>query len=386
MDRRIVVAGATAVLVAAVAVPAGAQSPSAATGGWTVLAQGLDAPRGITIAPDGTLYVAETGEGGTETVPVSVRGATPMVGATAGITTIKDGTVARVVDGLPSILAGNEILGPSDVAIKDDGTLVVPFPLGGGPEFRDAVPAPYNEHLGWLTTIAADGTITGVADLVAWEAANNPDAADPGSSIDSNPNGVALLPDGGTLVTDAGGNDLLWVGADGQVILVATFPPTFNPAPTDPTASADPNASPVMIPTQAVPTAVAVGPDQAMYVSFLTGFPFPLGGSSVLKVQQDGTSEVYASGFTNVIDLAFGPDGTLYVLEIFHNSMLPIALGVGSDVSGGLWSVPPGGGEPTLLSTDLMMPGGIAVGDDGTLYVTTGASIPNAGSVVSWKP
>ena len=28
----------------------------------------------------------------------------------------------------------------------------------------------------------------------------------------------------------------------------------------------------------------------------------------------------------------------------------------------------------------------IAIGEDGTIYVTTGASIPNAGSVVSWKP
>ena len=56
------------------------------------------------------------------------------------------------------------------------------------------------------------------------------------------------------------------------------------------------------------------------------------------------------------------------------------------DLTGGLWSVPPGGGEPTLLSADLQMPGGIAVGEDGTVYVTTGASIPNAGTVVSWKP
>jgi hypothetical protein len=378
MDRRIIVAGATAALVAAVAVPAGAQSPSAATGGWTVLAEGLDAPRGITIGPDGTLYVAETGEGGPDKV-ATPRG-DAMVGPSAAISTIKDGTATRVVEGLPSLVIGQEVIGPADVAVRDDGTFVVPFPLGGGPELRDAVPAPLNEHLGWLTTIAADGTITPVADLVAWEAANNPDKADPGATVDSNPNGVALLPDGGTLVTDAGGNDLLWVGADGKVILVTTFPPSFNPGPTDPTASVDPNASPVMIPTQAVPTSVVVGPDNAMYVSFLTGFPFPVGGSSVLKVQQDGTSEVYASGFTNVIDLAFAPDGTLYVLEIAHNGLLS------GDVTGGLWSVPPGGGDATLVSTDLMMPGGIAIGEDGTLYVTTGASIPNAGTVVSWKP
>jgi hypothetical protein len=306
------------------------------------------------------------------------------VGTSAAITAIKDGAATRVVEGLPSIAVGappqTEIIGPSDVALKEDGTFVVPMPLGGGPELRAAIPSPLGDNLGWLVTIAADGTITRIADLVQWEADNNPDAADPGATVDSNPYAVALLPDGGTLVADAGGNDLLWVGADGNVILVATFAPTLNPGPPAPGTSPDPNASPVMIPTQAVPTSVVVGPDMAMYVGQLTGFPFPVGGASVFRVQQDGTTEVYATGFTNIIDLAFGPDGTLYVLEIAHNSLLS------GDVTGGLLSVPPGGGEPTLLSTDLMMPGGIAVGEDGTIHVTTGASIPNAGTVVSWKP
>jgi hypothetical protein len=32
------------------------------------------------------------------------------------------------------------------------------------------------------------------------------------------------------------------------------------------------------------------------------------------------------------------------------------------------------------------MPGGLAIGRDGTLFVTIGASMPNAGGVVSWKP
>jgi sugar lactone lactonase YvrE len=365
-------------LVVAGGVPAVAQSPSAGAVSWTVLAEGLDAPRGITIAPDGTLFVTETGEGGADKVPTP-RGEA-MVGSSAAITSIKDGVATRVVEGLPSIVIGQEVIGPADVAVRDDGTFVVPMPLGGDPALRDAIPAPVNEHLGWLATIATDGTITGVADLVQWEADNNPDAADPTATVDSNPNGVALLPDGGTLVADAGGNDLLWVGGDGNVILVTTFPPTFDPGPTDPSASPDPNASPALIPTQAVPTSVVVGPDMAMYVSQLTGFPFPVGGASVFKVQQDGTTDVYADGFTNIIDLAFAPDGTLYVLEIAHNGLLS------GDLTGGLWSVPPGGGEPTLLSTDLQMPGGIAVGEDGTVYVTTGASIPNAGTVVSWKP
>ncbi len=383
MDRRVGVAATAALLALSVAAPAAAQdasgSPAASSpaSAWTTVVSGLDAPRGIAFGPDGKLYVTETGHGGEDCIE-SPRGQM-CVGATAGISVIEDGAAQRVLDELPSMVIGQEVIGPADVAIKDDGTLVIPMPLGGGPELRAAVPAPINEHLGWLVT-ATDGTITPVADLVQWEADNNPDAADPGSSVDSNPNGIALLPDGGTLVADAGGNDLLWVGADGTVMLVATFPTALHPAPADPSVAPDPSAEPVMIPTQAVPTSVVVGPDGAMYVSFLTGFPFPVGGSSILKVQQDGTSEVYASGFTNVIDLAFAADGTLYVLEIAHDGLLS------GDVTGGLWSVPAGGGEATLVSTDLLMPGGIAIDEAGTLYVTTGASMPGIGSVVSYTP
>jgi sugar lactone lactonase YvrE len=378
MFRRVGVACATAILIIAAALPAAAQSPSA--GGWTVVVEGLDAPRGITFGPDGTLYVAETGEGG-ETTVETPRGPA-QVGATAAISSVTDGVATRVVEGLPSIVIAPEVIGPADVAVKEDGTLVVPFPLGGDTALRDAIGAPLNEHLGWLTNIAADGTISGVADLLAWEAANDPDATF-GNVVDSNPNSVALLPDGGTLVVDSGGNTLLWVGPDGSITLVATFPPAMHPAPPDPTASADPGASPAMMPTQAVPTSVVVR-DGAMYVSFLTGFPFPVGGASVLQVQQDGTSVVYASGFTNVIDLAFAPDGTLYVLEIAHNGLLDV-MGGGAP-TGGLWSVPPDGGEPTLVSTDLQLPGGIAVDESGTVFVTAGTLNPNGGAVLSWTP
>jgi hypothetical protein len=374
MDRRLLAVG-TALLVV-VGAPVSAQDPSPAAGGWAVLAQGLDAPRGIAIAPDGTLYVIETGEGG----PVTV--ATPRgdvrVGSTAAISAIADGTATRVVEGLPSVMLGQEVLGPADLLVAPDGGFVVPFALDGGPEMRASIPSPFGDHLGWLTGISSDGVVTGIADLLQWEVTNDPDSGDPGATVESNPNGVAAVPDGGTLVADAGGNDLLWVGPDGLVIPVAVFHPAVMTGPTaTDTDAGDSRASTAV---QAVPTSVAVGPDMAMYVGFLSGAPFPVGGASVVRVQQDGTSEAYATGFTTIIDLAFGRDGTLYVLEITHSGLLS------GDPTGGLWSVPPGGGQPTLLSTDLRMPGGIAIGRDGTLYVTTDTSLPNGGSVVSWKP
>ena len=43
---------------------------------------------------------------------------------------------------------------------------------------------------------------------------------------------------------------------------------------------------------------------------------------------------------------------------------------------GGLWKVPAGGGTPELITDALPMPGGVAVGADGTVYVTTCAVCP----------
>ncbi len=72
----------------------------------------------------------------------------------------------------------------------------------------------------------------------------------------------------------------------------------------------------------AVPTGVVSGPDGAYYVSQLTGFPFPPGEAKIFRVDpRSGEYTTYAKGFTNVMDLDFGRDGTLYVLEIDSDSL-----------------------------------------------------------------
>ena len=73
---------------------------------------------------------------------------------------------------------------------------------------------------------------------------------------------------------------------------------------------------------QAVPTSVVRGPDGAYYVGTLTGFPFQPGAARVFRVVPGKAPKIYATGFTNIIDLAFGPDRKLYVLEIAHNGLL----------------------------------------------------------------
>lgn len=305
-------------------------------------------------------------------------------GLTGGVSKIVDGQPTRVADGLPSMSTATDVIGPSDVSVGADGTLS--FTVGGGGDVtkRGGLPPELGDNIGWLLEVDSAGTISKVADVLAFETANDPDAGAPGAAIDSDVNSVAALT-AGYLVADAGGNDLLMVDADGKVSLVAVFPVSFQPAPPDPTQSPAPGASPQMIPMQAVPTSVAVGPDGAYYVGLLTGFPFPKGLASVMRVEPGEEPTVYATGFTNVMDVAFAPDGTLYVLEIAHDGLLSATSG---PPAGGLWKVPAGGGTPELVTADgLVMPGGMAIDKDGAIYISTCAVChPKGGSIVKLTP
>ena len=71
-----------------------------------------------------------------------------------------------------------------------------------------------------------------------------------------------------------------------------------------------------------MPTRVVKGPDGAFYVSQLTGFPFTPGVANIWRLVPGQAPTVYASGLTNMTDLAFGPDGSLYAVEIASNGLL----------------------------------------------------------------
>jgi hypothetical protein len=104
-----------------------------------------------------------------------------------------------------------------------------------------------------------------------------------------------------------------------------------------------------------VPTSVVRGPDGAFYVGELTGFPFPVGHARVWRVVPGYPPTVYAGGFTNVIDLAWGPDRKLYVLEIAHHGLLS------GDQTGALIRVDRMGRRTLLASSGLTAPGGLAI-------------------------
>jgi hypothetical protein len=241
--------------------------------------------------------------------------------------------------------------------------------LGGNPDNR-GVFGDAGFQFGRQVLFMASGKYRFEADVSAYEAEANPD----GGEIDTNPYSIAALTGGKTLVADAGANALLKV-VKNQISTVAVFPDRLVDAPDF--LGLPPGTQ---IPMQAVPNSVVVGPDGAYYVGELTGFPFPVGAARVYRVVPGQEPEIYADGFTNIIDLAFGPDGHLYVLEITKNGLL--AAEMGGDFTGALIRVESDGSHTEIASDGLVAPGGLAIGADGSMYVSNYGVFSGLGEVV----
>jgi hypothetical protein len=344
-----------------------------------VVATGLDSPRHLAFGSRGDLFVAESGRGGSG--PCFAGGEGPAcMGATGAVTKVdRWGRQSRIVEGLASYAntPGNlNAIGPHGITVLGADRVVVtnggptePKDESGAPISRDTLAGqnPVADLFGRLLRIKRHGQIRKVADIWAFERDVNPDAAVGNPAVDSNPVDV-LFDRGHFVVADAGGNAVDVVDHRGRVSNLAVFPNRLVP---DPFGGPD-------IPMQAVPTSVVVGPDRQYYVSQLTGFPFPPGGANVYRVDPRSRAvTVVASGFTNIMDLAFGRNGTLYVLEIDHDGLL------GGSTDGGLFAVSRDGTKRqiNLPPGTLTMPGGIAVGKDG-LYVTNNSGSPGGGQVL----
>lgn len=338
-----------------------------------VIAAGLNNPRGLAFANNGALYVAEAGVGGAGPCIPGPEGDDVCFGDSGSITRIYNGQQDRIITGLSSLApaGGGGAIGPHDINIvgrfayiavglgADPAVLTDPVALGAVPN-----------HLGeLLRAYLPTGHYQEIGDLAGYEGANDPN----GDGFDSNPYGVLAF-SGRRLVVDAGGNSLLMVRGN-NVSTIALFPDRLADAP--PFLGLPPGTQ---IPMQSVPTAVAQGPDGAFYVSELTGFPFPVGGARIYRVEIGQAPEVYAEGFTNVVDITFGPGGTMYVVEITTNSLLS------GDPTGALIAVHPDGSRDVVMSDGLLFPSGVAVGPDGALYVTNGGVFPGGGTVLRIAP
>jgi hypothetical protein len=311
---------------------------------------------GLSTAPNGDILAADAG---------------------AGIVEYSDGS-AWLNTALPGV---------SDVA-----------PIGRGSWWavQGGVDGQQGTDVGQAVYRVSKGRVHKLANLFEFEVANNP--APPADTPESNPFDVLSLSGEVALVVDAAGNDLLRVDDEGAVDVVAIFTPVL--ASTDnlksllgcPNSGAPPCNLPPAMPAQPVPTSVAVGPDGYYYVGELTGFPAPTNTSRIWRIAPDASwaqcpgadcQVLFNGGFTSIIDLAFGPDGLLYVVELDENSWFVTTFPAPQPLAGGTINAC----DVTTLDcveirAGIPLPTAITFGKDGTLWTTEFGPVPGLTTVV----
>jgi len=367
------------------AIPASADDSS---GGLTVevIATGLDNPRGLTVRYD-TLYIAQSGKGGDGSLGCLEEGAeggAVCLGDTGKVSSLKLATNAAVKDlltGLPSIAGapesddpGGSASGPSDVSIDGVGQVWLTIGLGGT---RTLAEQAFPGQSALTDILGTEGKISGGkyvkrGDPAGFEEANDPN----GDGADTNPNSLVTTGGGSVFVADSGGNTLINVHGNGTIDPKKDVRGLFNKPEIE-----FPPGSGTMVKPDAVPTSVTRGPDGAFYIGELTGFPFAPGTANVYKIRAGGsTVRTFATGFTNIMDLAVLPTGEVLVLEIFADGLLSGGPGALKKVSADGTTV------TTLIGPEtgtLIAPGGIAVDSTGKYaYISNLSVAAGAGQIL----
>jgi hypothetical protein len=351
-----------------------AQLPLTAAAGTTV-AQGLFGPRGLKFGPDGDLYVALSGPGGTNSTETlcpllqvaDAVGGPYTNGNTASIVKVdKKGKVTTVASGFPSALSQRpDVMGVADIAFLDGGLYALV--TGGGCSHGSLTPnmvAKVDERTGHWTMLANMS-----AAVMAHPAAVKPP--------DFEADGVfySMLTMEGKLYAVEANHGQIWsITPNGQVQMVTDISKAEG---------------------HIVPTAAVVS-DNGLIVGNLGLFPITPDSSILMSLNaslleglidwfdprapdQLRVTGSWSPGLTTVVSMAWGPDGALYVLE------LSAAPGLPTPGDGKVVRVR-GHGIAEDVITGLSVPTGMTFGPDGALYVSNwGAADAPIGQILRFK-
>ncbi|HVE64855.1 MAG TPA: ScyD/ScyE family protein [Mycobacteriales bacterium] len=279
LSRTLAIATSTAGLGVALAVP-GAVVLADAGHGVRTIASGFAGPLHLSVAPNGQIYVADAFLGQIDRVDPST------------------GSITPVVTGL-GFSPGVDV--------------------HGGQIFFTNSHFPESETEQGSTSLlraTPDGTVKTVADMLAYELANNPDGQPRRDDADSNPYAVLALP-GRTLVADAAGNALIEVRPNGRMRTLTVFPVSYAGECATATNNGVPNGG-----CDPVPTDIALGPDGFLYVSGLgaevEGFVWKVDATTGQIVSTRG-------GLPPLTGIAVGDDGSVYASSLFADTIFRFA-------------------------------------------------------------
>jgi sugar lactone lactonase YvrE len=369
---------------ALVAVSPGAYAGPTAT--ITPVVGGLAAPRGIAFDGMGSMYVSESGVAGAGPAGLTHSGKVDKYAW--GHTTPSWSTSFTSVYATEQPSAPPDVLGPEGITAVGKGRMRHSAGQRMGCQVLmvtgESTPGILAATDGAVTDAQAgrvfrlDGA-TGAATVKSdvgsqmYQFTTEHQSLFPSDFPDANPYGIvatnALGDEIRTFVADAAANTVLEIMPGGTARVVAYIPNETAPPFRD-----------------ATPTCIAVGPDGYLYVGtlhFVANLFAPGGGgfSQVWRVNPNASfptaPTLWASGLTTITSCTFDRQGNFWATEMF---------------AGGLGATPPGDivripfASPSTHDRfgagRLAVPGGIAQGPDGAMYVTVGSAAPGAHGAV----
>lgn len=345
--RRIVLLTGVAALTASIHLPAIAAGPavarSATQSNVSVYAVGFNNPRGLTFGPDGLLYVAEGGPGGSNSTvgqcqqvpaPVGPYTGAPLGGRISKV--LPTGARVTVTQAFPTSQTspnqGNLISGVADV--KFIGNTMYAITAGSG--CSHGVPNTTNG----VFRVNSNGSIALVADLSAFQRAHPV----------AHPEFDDYEPDGTWYSMVAVNNSLYAVEPNhGEVDRITTSGVVSR--------IVDISASQGHI----VPTAIAYHAGY-LFVGNLNTFPISPGSSKILMITRSGFPFQVAGNLTTVVGVTFDNRGRMYVLENSVNAGFP------TPGNGKIVRIV--GNRQQVIASGLALPTAMTFGPDGALYVS----------------
>lgn len=273
LRSHVAVIGALAVLVVATACEDHREPTDPAQLRLDTVATGLAAPLGVAPDKQGRMWVGEVAAGRVSVITPDGKKYPAITGFTVGV------SPENLPDGLNHLL-------------YKDGKLYI---LHGVDE---------KLYIADLTNVKP-----GDQPLSAGQLASEPigqfvlDSLNTKDPLASNLYNMAFGPDGDLYIADAGANAIIRRTKTGRVSIFAAIPGVSQTTPSGTST------------VESVPTGI-VFDGQKLWVTILTGFPFPVGKARIYQVDLAGKVTLYQEGFSSLVDILLGADGRLLVLQI----------------------------------------------------------------------